>query len=396
LVAVVVVAGGCVQGPEIGGAGLPIGVLLPFTGDVAASGTNIERAIIFATDAVNAAGGVADTPLRLIARDTASLNDVGIDAARSLIDDDDVIALLGPEEDDIAKRVVPLIRAGAVVQISGGVTSPTFTTINDDGYWFRTVPSTLTQAQTLAERMAADGVRSAALLYVEDEYGTGYTSVLSFELNSRGIDVRQESSFSALDQGFGALLRDVLSDEPDALVLMGYPKSGAAIVQEWAIAGGRGRWYLTGKLKDDGFLQNVPPGALNGAVGVSPAVAADFAKFTVAFGERWDGDQPLPAAYFYYDAAAILALAMEAASVSAGGAVPAAADVRDHLRAISEPPGTSFAWYELDAALEAIRAGDDIDYRGASGTVDLDRFGDTTDERVETWTVVADRIQTGD
>ena len=44
-------------------------------------------------------------------------------------------------------------------------------------------------------------------------------------------------------------------------------------------------------------------------------------------------------------------------------------------------------WNELERGLDLVRAGEEIDYQGASGEVNLDERGDVALERVDFWTV---------
>ena len=48
------------------------------------------------------------------------------------------------------------------------------------------------------------------------------------------------------------------------------------------------------------------------------------------------------------------------------------------IQAVSAPPGDPYTWEELPAAIEALQNGDDIDYQGAAGAIDLDDAGDAT------------------
>ncbi len=372
---------------------IAIGVLLPFTGDIAATGTNAERALILAVERLNKAGGVAGKRLRLVARDEHSDIKRGLEEARALIDDDHVVAIIGPESEDLAKSMVPLIKAHKIVQISGGVTSPSFTTIDDDGYWFRTTPAANLYASALVGRMQADGIARAVVLYVSDEFGTGFANGLIYELSRSSIHAPAPISFQPGERTYKDTINRALASTPDAVVLVAYPKSSAAIVREWGILGGTGKWYLAPSLKAEVFINNVPPGLLAGAVGVSPAVAADAQDFAQAFAARWSGDRPLPAAFFYYDAAAVLNLAIASAARNSAGAVPSGDAIRDALTALSRPPGDSVAWHELDRALALVQAGQEIDYRGVSGEVDLDDRGDVQGGRVEFWTIRDDKIE---
>jgi ABC-type branched-subunit amino acid transport system substrate-binding protein len=376
------------DGPEDG---IYIGALLPFTGDVAATGTNIERALILVAESVNRAGGVAGRPLYILSRDTHSETRRGMEATHQLIDDQRVIALVGPEDEDLAKRSVSLLNEEHVVEISGGVTSPTFSGIDGDKYWFRTAPSSLVYGRALVERMVADGIKTASILYVGNEFGTGFAPAITYALATNHIVATSLTSFQQGEQSYLQAITTARASAPDAIVLVAYPRAGAAIIQEWAILGGREKWYLAPSLKADVFLDNIPPGVMEGAVGVSPVVAADAATFAAAFQKRWDGDEPLDAAYFYYDAAALVALAVASAAHAHQG-LPPRELVRDKLQPVSRLTGDVVAWYELDHGLALLAEGKDVDYRGASGAVDLDEKGDVGEHPVEFWTIKDDRI----
>ena len=58
-----------------------------------------------------------------------------------------------------------------------------------------------------------------------------------------------------------------------------------------------------------------------------------------------------------------------------------AAEVRD----VSGPPGDKFSWQQLPDAIEALQNGDDIDYIGASGEIDMDEAGDATEDVYDMW-----------
>jgi branched-chain amino acid transport system substrate-binding protein len=48
------------------------------------------------------------------------------------------------------------------------------------------------------------------------------------------------------------------------------------------------------------------------------------------------------------------------------------------IQDISAPGGDQYTWEELPDAIEALENGDDIDYQGASGAIDMDENGDAT------------------
>ncbi len=50
----------------------------------------------------------------------------------------------------------------------------------------------------------------------------------------------------------------------------------------------------------------------------------------------------------------------------------------DALVDLTAPGGTEYTWQQLPETIEALQNGDDIDYTGASGALDLDENGDAT------------------
>jgi branched-chain amino acid transport system substrate-binding protein len=64
------------------------------------------------------------------------------------------------------------------------------------------------------------------------------------------------------------------------------------------------------------------------------------------------------------------------AAVSAGSTD--GQEMADALIDITAPGGTEYAWTDLAGAIEALANGEDIDYTGASGAIDMDETGDAT------------------
>ncbi|MFH1811164.1 MAG: ABC transporter substrate-binding protein [Pseudomonadota bacterium] len=367
------------------------GALLPFTGELSSAATSIERALILAAESVNAAGGLGGEPLCIDARDTRDSIKDGLQAARDLVYYDKVQVLLGPQDDELALQVVDLLRERRVLGLSGGTTSPALSYANDGGLWFRTVPSAAVLGRALAERIFSDGVRTISVLYEASEFGVGWTNVLQSHFTvlggrSAGIHSYQPGQRTYADQIAAAFAPGV-----EAVVLVASAATGAAIVEEWATSGHGRRWYFASSLDDPLFVENVPPGSVEGMVGVAPALGVDAGRLDALFAARWQGEIPLRTAYFYHDALLLWALAHEEARVKTGG-WPEAGEVADCLQKVSAPPGESVVFDELDRALELVHQSQDLDFVGATGAVDLDPRGDVATASAQFWSVGQGRI----
>ena len=83
-------------------AGIRLGALLPYTGELAASGHSLEQGMTLAVETVNRAGGVAGQPLVLEIQDTHSDLVRGQASAERLFAQR-VSAIVGPEGPALAR-----------------------------------------------------------------------------------------------------------------------------------------------------------------------------------------------------------------------------------------------------------------------------------------------------
>jgi ABC-type branched-subunit amino acid transport system substrate-binding protein len=107
--------------------------------------------------------------------------------------------------------------------------------------------------------------------------------------------------------------------------------------------------------------------------------------FEAAYEAEYGETPPLPFMREAYDAVYLMALAAE----TAGSTDPTA--IRDALRDVANAPGDvvdpgSEGW---EHALEHIAAGEEVNYEGAAGPVDLDENGDVLIGAIEMWHVDA-------
>jgi len=160
----------------------------------------------------------------------------------------------------------------------------------------------------------------------------------------------------------------------------------------WDVSGNNAPLYLAPTLESEAFRLNSPPGALEGGLGISVDVADDAKAFANAFAARWSGEQPMPMAYFYYDSLILLALALEAGYAETGS-MPPNSILQTQLVKVSKDGPNVVAWNEAGKGLKLAAAGEGIDYRGASGKLDLGDDGELVMGSSATfWRVKGDQV----
>ncbi len=177
---------------------------------------------------------------------------------------------------------------------------------------------------------------------------------------------------------FDTEAQDLASESPDGWLIVDFPetyaKFGPALVRT-------GEWDITRTFTTDGLalaakdVKKLGPELTEGMRGTRPNPGVTPAPAAEAFDAEYLERDTEGIGRGTYDAQALDAVMLAfLAALQAGSSDPAG--IRDNMQAVSGPPGTQYTFEQLDDAINAILAGEDIDYEGASGSVNLDENGD--------------------
>jgi branched-chain amino acid transport system substrate-binding protein len=368
-----------------------IGVLLPYTGKDGSAGVNYERGVLMAVDQINDAGGLYGKPIGIEFADTHSEVERGLAGARELVDRN-VVAIIGPEDDELARALPAVLEPADVVLVTPSSSSVPAGTFADAELWFRLAPSSLDLGIALARRMKADGVTKAAIVSTEAEYEASFAQGVEQRAIESGLVITASERISAGAGDYTAVVSSLLAGAPDAIVLAADASTGSKVVNDFAFAGGSSeiRWYLSPSLEQPGFVLNTAPDEVEGMIGVAPAVSPEEARqaaFRRAFMERWNGASPSTGAFYYFDALALFAVAFEGAASASDSATPPGELVRQYMLSASGQSGLVFEWDELPEGIANARQGQAVYYSGTTGVISLDASGGRSAAYTRFWTI---------
>ena len=358
---------------------LRIGVVVPFTGASAVFGPAYAKAAGLAVQRANRAlrqAGVRDVKLQIESADDATTPEGGVNAARKLISkgaDCILGALTSASSIAIAQAATVPAR---VPQIGPNNSSPALTNLDDNGYYFRLMPSDALQAPILA-RVIRDELgagKTVSLAGRNDAFGTGLLPLLKTRLERLGMNVRGPLFYDPTAASYNSEADEIVRGNPDAYVILDFPanynKVAAALLRTGRFNGTKlfvaGGWPAT-------IPDFIPRQSLEGARGTSAgsltgtrAANAFHRLFTTTPGTK--DRQTLELNNF--DGAMVCILAALAANSSRGS------DIVKQIPRVSSAPGRAFTYLTLPAAIRALRAGKDINYEGVGGPAGFDRNGD--------------------
>ncbi len=349
-----------------------VGVILGFTGpiesltpDMAASA---ELALKEVSDSGAFLGGKALVPVR---GDSTCIDAAAATAAAErLVTAEGVAAIFGADCSGVTIAITNNVAVpNGVVIISPSATSPALTTIEDNGLFFRTAPSDARQGQVIAELLIERGIDNVAVTYTNNDYGKGLDGSFGAAFAGLGGTVAISAAHEDGKGDYSAEVGALAASGAEHLLVFGYvDQGGKGIIQTSVDTGAFENFVVADGMIGDSLIEAIGD-ALTGTIGTAPgsdsAGAQMFLDHAAANGV--DGDGPFRGES--YDAAALIALSMQAAGTADRGA--AAGKVLEVANAPGEPilPG------ELAKGLQILAEGGDIDYVGASA-VELTDVGE--------------------
>jgi ABC-type branched-subunit amino acid transport system substrate-binding protein len=365
---------------------LVIGDSLPLSGDLADFGPPGEKAADLAIEEINAAIEEfgADHTVEIVHEDNGGGADqqAAVQAARKLVDSDGATCIAGAWA---SADTIPTAESVAIPEevtlVSPASTSDEITGLEDDGLVNRTSPPDSFQGPTLANYLdqelgGAEG-KTVNVGARNDSYGNGLAETFSAAWEELGGSIGETVIYDTKLTNYDSEAGDLTSGNPDALVIVDFPetynKVGPALVR----AGfDPSTTFVTDGLISGDLAESAGEDAVNDLRGTAPGTP-DEEEATVAFDELYTSAEPADVDRQTFDAQNFDAVVLCYLAAVAAGSTEGA-DIAAEIQAVSAAPGDQYTWEELPEAIEALQNGDDIDYLGASGQVDMDENGDAT------------------
>lgn len=359
---------GCLGGGG-GDADVMVGVLQPLSGDLGDLGTLIRDAAVLPQSQIE---DDVDISIDIREEDTESTDEAGISAAESLANAG-YPAVTGAASSSVTQAVADNVFIPQdVVGISPASTTPQLTDLEDDGFVNRTCPSDVRQGDVMAQAATDRGISTAATFHLNNEYGELLSESFTNSFEERDGTVQREVSFEGESPPYTSGLETALQDDPDLLVVIGYPASGTDIFRNYYANFDDGRTVMV----TDGLRSTDLPGnvdnPMQNVIGTAPEAAGPAVDtFSQLYQDEYDS-QPGVFNAQAYDATAVLILAGVAADSTDGPAV------RDQIRNVANPDGTEVGPDNLADAVTMVQDGEAVNYQGASSPVTFDDNGDIT------------------
>lgn len=222
---------------------IKIGVNMELSGSAAGYGQQQKQGIQLAVNKINRAGGIkvgqTKKKIQLVVRDNKTSNTTAASVAAQLVNNDKVVAVVGPAATNAGTASIPNMTKAEVPSVSPSATDPGYT-LQKNGtvqkYIFRACFQNNYQGSSAAKFMTKTlkAKNVAILTDNSSDYGTGLTK--AFKKNYTGTIVSSQT-FQEGDKDFNAILTALKHKKIEAIYAPGYYSELGLIIKQARQAG---------------------------------------------------------------------------------------------------------------------------------------------------------------
>ncbi|MCV9938356.1 ABC transporter substrate-binding protein [Boseaceae bacterium BT-24-1] len=343
---------------------IKVGALMPLSGAGGSFGQEMLTSAKVALEEINAAGGPLGRKIALVVENDETSPEAAVRGARKLVDVDKISAIVGTWASSVTLAVAPIVQEKKLVQLSTSGASR-ITEVQKKGHLFRTEPDDLLFGKAYAEYASSQGWKKAAVLGLNVPFTQMTVEAFRQRFVERGGKVMSFTAYNEDQTTFRSEVTRAFADQPDFIHISGYEPDITAILKAAYQLGLSGQFIVPGFAVSPGLIKNAGPAA-EGLLLVEEGVAEGspaYDRLTKSLG----GDRYYSFGAQAYDQLVLLALAIEAAKSTDGTAL------NEAIKKVSGPDGTKVSSFA--EGIKALRNDEQVNYEGASGSIDFDANG---------------------
>ena len=199
---------------------IPIGVVLPLTGALAAPyGLPMQRGFELAREEINNSGQLGDAKITFITEDDRGTVEDAVEAYNKQIHQDGVSVILGPANSSQVREAFPIAQQNRVVAISSLSSASGLSAIGDFNFRISLTTDVLvpTSIQITQEKLRYTKV---ATIYDDaDLYSTDSNKVVREALTTNGVEILTTETYQTGGIDFSTQLTRIKETSPDAIFI---------------------------------------------------------------------------------------------------------------------------------------------------------------------------------
>jgi branched-chain amino acid transport system substrate-binding protein len=230
MVAVCLMLSGCSGSSSGGGGPIRVGLVTALTGEYTIVGQYLQEGATMAIEEVNANGGINGRKIEIVKEDSANTNPTAVNAFNKMVNNDKVVAILGPDLSTQLLAVAPIVNKTKIPVLVQG-TNPKLTT--ESSWYFRLRPDDSIAASAAAKFVVQKlNMKKIGISHDTDEFGSGGAKIIQDTLTSLGATVVGVEAYNSQDKDLSAQLTNLKNKGAEAIIDWGHPQQSATLMKQ--------------------------------------------------------------------------------------------------------------------------------------------------------------------
>lgn len=204
-----------------------VGAVLELSGPSSVWGIPQRDSLKLLEKKINDGGGIGGVPLRLVVLDNESDGTKSLVAAKRLVEQENVLAIVGAGSTPTTMPIVPYVTQAKVPLVSVGASNAIIEPVAERKYVFKTPNNDRDQVGAILDLFKRKNIKKIAVLTVNNAYGDSGRSEFETLAPQAGVEVVAWEKFGATDKDVKPQLTNIKAKNPEAVVVWAIPPAAS-------------------------------------------------------------------------------------------------------------------------------------------------------------------------
>jgi branched-chain amino acid transport system substrate-binding protein len=221
--------GGATPTPK---AAYKVGALFATTGAGANLGQPEIDTVNMMVDQINAAGGINGHPLQVVFYDTESDTTRCVTLATKLIEQDNVLAIIGPTTSGESLGIIDTVTTAEVPNVSCAANIGIVTPVSERYWVFKTPQADQQVADEIMNYMQGQNITKVAIITNTSSFGAGGRTVIKSDAGNYGITIVDDQTYSTGDTSMQSQLTHIKGTDAQAVICWDTDQQAALVARD--------------------------------------------------------------------------------------------------------------------------------------------------------------------
>jgi len=209
-----------------------IGALLSVTGPASGLGVPEEQTIEMMVELINDDGGINGHPLEVIIYDTETNAEKAVTLANRLIEQDKVLAIIGPTISGNSLAIIETVTAAEIPLVSCAASTKIIEPVEERFWVFKTPQTDKAAVTEIYTVMEEQGTTRVALITDTSGFGAAGRAILIADAPDYGITVVDDQTFDSGDTSMQSQLTHIKGTDAEAVICWATDKESAIVAKD--------------------------------------------------------------------------------------------------------------------------------------------------------------------